>query len=371
MLETNPLLFEVALGMIPGVGSQLTRMLVTYCGTPEEVFKQKKGRLMKIPGIGITTADAILNQKVFMTAEREIELALKHNAKILFYTSPQFPERLKNIPDAPSLLYYKGNANLNTRKSLSIVGTRNATAYGKEMIENIVKDLAHHKDLIIISGLAYGIDIAAHKAALQNQMMTIGVMAAGINIVYPALHKEVANRMTTQGGLITEYRIDCKPEPAKFPARNRIIAGLSDAVLVIEAAEKGGALITAEIANGYNREVFAVPGNIGLKYSEGCNKLIRDHKANIITSSKDLEFFMNWDISAIKTSTLTSIQYEHLDGEAKEVVNFLKSADSILLDDLSWQSQIPLARLASLLLTLEFDGIVKSLPGKKYKLNGK
>ena len=371
MSTTNQQLYEIAIGMIPGVGSQLTRMLISHCGSAESVFKEKKGRLLKIPGIGTSTAEAILTQNVLSLAEKELEHASKLKAKILFYTSREFPERLKNISDAPTLLYFKGNADLNTRKVLSIVGTRNATEYGKEVIGQLVKEFSQHKDLIIVSGLAYGIDIHAHKAALAHNIPTVGVMAAGINVIYPALHKEIARKMIEMGGITTEYRIDCKPEPAKFPARNRIIAGLSDAVLVVEAAERGGALITAEIANGYNREVFAVPGNVGLKYSEGCNKLIRDHKATIITGAADLEHFMNWDVADNSIFTQELTNYSHLDGEAKILVDYLKENDGMQLDELSWKSQIPLARLASLLLNLEFEGIVKSLPGKKYKLTFK
>jgi DNA processing protein len=368
MPNTNQLLYEVAIGMIPGVGPQLTKMLISYCGSPEGVFKEKKGKLLKIPGIGQTTAEAILNQNVLGMAEKEIVLARNLGIQLIFYTSKTYPERLKNIPDAPSLLYYQGNADLNSKKVLSIVGTRNATAYGKDMIEQLVQDFSSHRDLLIISGLAYGIDVYAHKAALNYRVPTVGVMASGINIIYPSLHRDIARKMTETGGIISEYRIYSKPEPARFPARNRIIAGLSDAVLVVEAAQKGGALITAELSNEYNRQVFAIPGNVGMKYSAGCNALIRDNKAHMVTSCADLEYFMNWDALQTKHAQSEQKDFSHLEGEAKEVIAFLEAQESILLDELSWKSQIPLARLASLLLNLEFDGIVKSLPGKKYKL---
>lgn len=369
MTPTDQHLYEVAIGMIPGIGSQLTRQLVSYCGSPESVFKEKKGKLLKVPGIGKACADAIIRQDVLEHAEKEISRAEKLGVQLLFYTSKEYPNRMKGLHDAPALLYYKGNAGLNSGKVISIVGTRNATEYGKEMIEQIVRDLAVHKDLTIVSGLAYGIDVAAHKAALQHQIPTIGIMASGIDIVYPAMHRSVAQKMTECGGLITEYRIASKPEPSRFPARNRIIAGMSDCVLVIEAAERGGALITAEIANGYNKEIFAVPGNLGSKYSEGCNKLIRGHKAHILIAVRDIEYIMNWDAETA-TQKISLPDYSHLEGEAREVVAFLQETESLLLDELSWKSQIPLSRLASLLLNLEFEGIVRSLPGKKYKLQG-
>ena len=368
MLDNNQQLYEVAIGMIPGIGPQLTRMLISYCGSAESVFKEKKGKLLKVPGVGLSTAESILNQNVLSFAEKEIELAEKSGVQIIFYTSKKFPDRLKNLHDTPSILYFKGNADLNSKKVLSIVGTRNASEYGKEILEQFVKDISAYKDLLIVSGLAYGIDIVAHKASLNAGIPTVGVMASGVDIIYPALHKDIAKRMVDHGGVLTEYKLGSKPEPARFPARNRIIAGLSDAVLVVEAAQKGGALITAEIANEYNREVFAMPGNIGLKYSEGCNNLIRDHKAHILTSSKDLEFFLNWTTSEESIPEKIIPSFSHLEGEAMEIVNFLQTIDSILIDELSWKSQIPLTRLASLLLNLEFDGIVKSLPGKKYKL---
>jgi DNA processing protein len=368
MTDTNQLLYEVAIGMIPGIGNRLTKQLVSYCGSAEGVFKEKKGKLLKIPGVGAVAAQSIIQQNIFSEAEQEILMAEKFNTELLFYTSKKYPHRLKNVADAPTLLYYKGNSNLNASKMLAIVGTRNASGYGREMTESIIKELSVHKDLEIISGLAYGIDITAHKACLSHYLPTVAVMASGIDIIYPSVHKSVARKISESGGLITEYRLGSKPDPARFPARNRIIAGLSDAVIVIEAAERGGALITAEIANSYNREVLALPGNINSKYSEGCNILVRDHKAHIFTSVKDMEFLMGWTAASMVSKPNSLPDFSHLEGEALNIVDVLKENDTVLLDDLSWKSQIPLTRLASLLLHLELEGIIKALPGKKYKL---
>lgn len=366
----NNYLYEVAIGLIPGIGSSHTRQLVSYCGSAENIFKEKKGRLKKIPGIGELLASTIINQNILKEAEKQLLLAEKSNTQILFYTHKDYPERLKHIHDTPTLIYYKGNADLNTAKIIGIVGTRNATPYGKEVVEKILVELIPH-NVLVISGLAYGIDITAHKAALLNNQPTIGVMASGIDIIYPSAHKETASRMITSGGLITEYPFGTRPNAPHFPSRNRIIAGLCDAVIVAEAAEKGGALITAEIANSYDREVFAVPGNLGNKYSEGCNKLIRGHKAHIMTTVKDLEYIMNWSAgeTPAKKEASVVIDLSVFNPDEAEVINVIKETNGILIDDLSWKSQIPVSKLASILLNLEFQGVVKSMPGKKFKLN--
>lgn len=362
-------IYEIALGMIPGVGGMLSRQLVSYCGSAEKVFKTPPGKLKRIPGIGKHLCQVITTYDYLTEAEKELERTKKKGISILFYTDKEYPDRLRQIHDSPTLLYFKGNIDLNHPKTVGIVGTRKATEYGKEAVEKIMEALEPHRPLII-SGLAYGIDIAAHKAALKFNLPTIGVMATGLDIIYPSLHKQTASKMEESGGLITEYELGSKPEPSRFPARNRIIAGLSDVLIVVEAAEKGGALITAEIANGYNREVFALPGNVGHTYSEGCNKLIRNHKAHIYTGIEDIEYVMNWSVGETTEKTEKKIIDSDLfSPEEQLVIGLLNNPDGILIDELSWKSNIPLSRLASILLMLEFQGIVKSLPGKKYKLN--
>ncbi len=357
---------QLALNFISGIGSYSIKQLISYCGSAEAVFKTSKSKLLKIPGIGPHAADLIINQKPFEKAESELKRADAEGVKILLYTDKAYPQRLKHINDAPTLLYYKGSADLNTTKVVAIVGTRKATPYGKEFTEHLIEGLKAH-DAIIVSGLAYGIDICAHKASLNASLDTIGVMASGINVVYPAVHREVAQRMIAAGGLLTEHSYDVKPDAHMFPARNRIIAGLADAVVIVEAAKKGGALITAEVANGYNRDVFAVPGNVGETYSEGCNNLIKANKAHLLTGIKDLEYIMNWEPSGETTSK--ALDLSGLEKAELVVIKHLtEHKNGVMIDNLSWQTEMPVNQLASILLNLEFKGFVNSLPGKRFKL---
>jgi len=371
MVDQERLAF-LALHFAPGIGSRLLKQLISYCGSATQVFTTPKGKLLKIPGIGLVTAESIKTKQLFFAAERELEKAEKENVEILFYTDKSFPTRLKSIEDSPAVLYTKGHMNFNFHKTVGIVGTRQATAYGKNLVERIIEDLAPHQTPII-SGLAYGIDIHAHKHALKVGLPTFGVLGSGIDVIYPSAHKETAKKMMNQGGLLTENSFGAKPDAHNFPARNRIIAGLCDALIVIEAAEKGGALITAEIANSYNKDVFAVPGNIGQIYSAGCNFLIKTNKANLFTSVKDLEYIMNWKLeNELSFDSTSTFDYSALPAsEMKVVEQLMKKESPVMIDQLSIESDIPLGTLSSLLLSLEFAGLVISLPGKRYGLVNK
>jgi DNA processing protein len=365
----NEKAYQLALHFTPGIGHYIIKQLISYCGSAEAVFKKSRGQLQKIPGIGPRTIEEIVKSNMPGIAMQELEKAARNGIHILSYTDKDFPKRLKGLHDAPAIIYYKGEADLNNRKCIAIVGTRRATNYGKDFTARFIESIAPHNPLII-SGLAYGIDIAAHRAAYKNGVPTVGIMASGIDIIYPAVHRETAYQMCENGGLISELKISTKPEPMYFPARNRIIAGMADAVVVIEAAKKGGALITAEIGNSYNKDVFAVPGNVGSTYSEGCNNLIKSHKANVLTQYRDIEYIMNWTLDEDKKASTPLIDESLLDNEEKTVVQYMiDKNEGILLDELSWQTQIPLNKLASILLSLEFKGTVNSLPGKKYKLS--
>lgn len=364
---TEERLARIALHFIPGVGDKLIRNLISFCGSAKGVLRATKGKLLKVPGIGPVTADMILKNTPLKLAEAEVARCEKAKAHIILFTDPEFPKRLKQIHDAPTLLYTQGNTDLNTDRVVAVVGTRKATSYGREMTAELIAGLAPYRPLII-SGLAYGIDIQAHKTALDHGLPTVGVMASGINIIYPKAHRTVALSMAESGALITENPFDSKPDPPKFPARNRIIAGMSDLVVVAEASEKGGALITAEIANSYNRDVFAVPGRVGDAYSAGCNTLIKTHKAHLIQSAKDIAYTMNWEVDS-STSPKSKPDMELLDDDERSVVVELETTGSDLtLDTLSWKTRIPLNKLASILLNLEFAGHVVSLPGKRYSL---
>ena len=368
-MEQGRLAF-VALHLVPGIGSLLFKQLISYCGSAENVFTTKKSQLLKIPGIGPITAETILAKETFVAAERELRKSEQEDVKIVFYTDKDFPKRLSAIADAPALLFVKGNLNLNSSKIVAIVGTRQATAYGKACVEEIIDHLVPHQTPII-SGLAYGIDIHAHKHALKTGLPTMAVLGSGLDVVYPHAHKETATKMLNDGGLITEQLFGTKPDAHNFPARNRIIAGLCDALIVIEAAEKGGALITAEIANSYNKDVFAVPGNLGNTYSVGCNFLIKTNKANLFTSVKDLEYIMNWNVDKPDSKSISvSIAESNLSVDEKFILDCLRKREvPIMLDQLSIESEVPLGKLSSLLLSLEFAGLVTSLPGKRYGLS--
>lgn len=364
------ILHRIALGFAPGIGNILAKQLISYCGSATELFKSPKKKLMKIPGIGEKTASAVLTKPAFDMAERVLAQAKQQAVQVLFYTDKDYPNRLKNLHDSPLLLYYKGNANLNADKTVAIVGTRGATAYGKKITEEIMTGLTRHSDMLVISGLAYGIDIAAHRASLRCGLPTVGVLGSGMDVIYPAAHKATAQQMLASGGLLTEYPFGTAPDAPHFPARNRIVAGMADVTIVVEATLKGGALITAKIANEYNRDVMAVPGSLEQPCSEGCNRLIRNNQAHIYTSSTDLEYLMNWqEGGAAKPAKQTDwTNLPDLTGPERSVLQLLQVRHEMLMDDLSWQSQVPVNQLASLLLTLELQGLVKALPGKKFAL---
>lgn len=357
---------RVGITLIPGIGNILAKHLISYCGSAEMVFKTPKNKLLKIPGIGPRVADQVRKGIQLQKAETIVNRCQREGIQILYYTDPQFPSRLLDLYDAPIILYNKGRGDLNPLKSIGIVGTRSATVYGKTMVEEIIRELKYHQPTII-SGLAYGIDYKSHVCALANNLPTIGVIAGGYRNLYPALHKKTALEMEARGSILSEYDPDVVPEAHFFPERNRIIAGLSDVLIVVEAALSGGALITAEYANNYNREVFALPGNIHSKFSEGCNNLIKKHKAHIFTSIQDIEYIMNWPRNEMPAPG-KEINWSDLSFPEKKIIRvFQKAGLEILIDELSWKSQIPINQLASHLLNLEFRGYIKALPGKKFR----
>jgi len=355
-------IYQVALSLLPNVGHITAKNLLNYFGSAENVFQATKSNLLKINGIGVKTAQQIIATKPFKQAQKIIEQAEKYHTKILFYTDKNYPERLRRAKDAPILLFYRGTANLNVRKTLSIVGTRQATSYGKEFTDRFICDLKKD-NLLIISGLAYGIDVQAHRSAIKYGIPNIAVMGTGTDRIYPPAHQKVASQIIQNGGLLTENQFNTTPEALRFPERNRIIAGLADVTLIVEAKSKGGALITANIAESYNREVCAVPGNVHSKTSEGCNNLIKRHKAHLITSTKDLEELMNWDTNQVQPNKNI---LPKLEGKEKLVFEILVQYENIHIDQLSWQTGILSSELAGTLLAMELKGLVKTLPGKHY-----
>ena len=362
------LLHQIALTQIPGVGHINARNLMSYCGSAEQIFSAKFSTLKTIPGIGPKTAEAIRNHAGFKRAETELTFIEKYKIKPLFFTDKQYPSRLKNCADAPIMLYFKGNADLNASKVISIVGTRNATEYGKELCRKLIADLQIHHPLII-SGLAYGIDSIAHKECLKNNIPTVGILGHGLDRMYPALHRDLAGKMLECGGLLTEFISETNPDRENFPKRNRVIAGMSDATIVVEANIKGGALITAEIANSYNRDVFAFPGRVDDEFSSGCNFLIKTNRANLISGVKDLEYLLGWtEIHAQKLKPQLSLLLNLTDTEQK-IVDILKTQDLMEVDELALKTNLQQSKLAVSILGLEMQGIVVALPGKVYRLS--
>ena len=369
MPATNDKLYQIALTLIPKIGDVLVRQLISYCGSAEQAFKTPIPKLLKIPNIGQVIAQNMQNKSVLEKAWKIIQEADKQQVELLFYTDKNYPNRLKQLYDSPVLLYYKGKADLNFQKTVAIVGTRQSTEYGKQTTEHIIQELSSFNPLIV-SGLAYGIDIIAHKSCLKNSVPTIGVMASGIDLIYPSQHKNTSIQIQEMGGILTEQTFGTQPDPRFFPQRNRIIAGMADVTIVVEAAVKGGALITAEYANNYHRDVFAVPGQIGKSFSEGCNKLIKENKAHIYTGIKDIIEALNWDMAGHEKNKnqITETDFSDFTEEESSVMALLHKNKEMHIDDMAWQSQISMAKLSSLLLNLEFQGHIKSLVGKKYRI---
>jgi DNA processing protein len=368
-METDNLRYKIGLTFIPGIGSINSKKLVAYCGGVENVFKASKRTLLNVPGIGKSLSEVVLHQSVLEQADKEIEFLRKHKIQALFYLDNNYPERLKNCPDSPVIIYMKGDTDLNHPKIVSIVGTRNATNYGKASTEQLIRELAERNhNPLIISGLAYGIDITAHRMALKYGLDTIAVLAHGLTTIYPQVHTKTAKEIIRKGALVTEFRHDQKAEMPNFVKRNRVIAGLADVTIVVESSKKGGALITADIANSYNRDVFAIPGRINDTRSEGCNRLIKSNRAALLEKVEDLEYIMNWDTTVPKTDHLQGSLFTQLSAEEKLLVTILKSKGDCFIDDLAIESNLPPSVVSSLLLQLEFSGIIKSMPGKIFRL---
>lgn len=360
--------YKIGITLIPGIGDVLAKNLISYCGSIEGVFKEKKTKLQKIPGIGLVLADAIRNHNVLERAEQEIKFIEKYKISPLFYMDEEYPQRLKHCHDSPVMLYYKGKANLNTIRIVSIVGTRNATLYGKKICQDLVAGLADH-DVLIASGLAYGVDICAHKAALANGLPTIGVLAHGMDKIYPAVHRSIAEKMLANGGLLTEFLSQTQPDRENFPKRNRIVAGMADATIVVESKDEGGSLITADIANSYNRDVFAFPGRVDDEHSVGCNRLIKNNKAALIESAADVIRLMGWEKQKKKQKAAQQkTLFLNLSPEEETVVAILRDKP-ISIDELCFTAKLNMSKVSLLLLNLELTGVVRSLPGKVYSLN--
>lgn len=362
------LTFQIGLTLLDGVGDVLAKNLVAYCGSAEQVFKTSKAQLEKIPGIGTYTSNAIFKSKtVLERAEQELKFIEEKKIETLFFTDKNYPQRLRNCSDSPIMLYYKGNANLNADKIVSVVGTRTPSVYGKLSTEKLIEDLVQ-SGCLIVSGLAYGIDITSHKAALDHGLNTVGVLAHGLDRIYPSVHTQYAERMLSQGGLLTEFLSETNPDKENFPKRNRIVAGMCDALVVVESKRGGGSLITATIANSYNKDIFAFPGKANDVLSEGCNGLIKSHRANLIESAADLLYMMNWNEEVKKKKTSQIPLLLNLSPEEQLIIDAFESKKQLHVDEICYATNFTISKTSAYLLQLEFSNLIKSLPGKIYQL---
>jgi DNA processing protein len=368
-MTDQELIHRIALSMLKGIGPMNARNLVAYCGGVDPIFTDKKlkNTLEKVPGIGPKLIASITDKKVLPAAEKELEYVRKHKLRMLFYLDAEYPKRLRQAEDAPVTLFVKGHANLDETRMVSIVGTRTPTEQGKQLCVELVQGLKE-VNATIVSGLAYGIDIVAHRHALKNGLPTIGCVAHGLDKLYPGDHAVTAKEMVKHGALVSELPSGSPFAPGNFPARNRVIAGLSDCTIVVESGNKGGSLITADIASSYDREVFAFPGRPTDPRSEGCNRLIQQNKAALVNNARDVITLMEW-LPKKKKAPVQAALFTELMPEEQLLLDLIKSKGKISIDDLCVQSKWSQGKVAGLLLNMEFSGVVRSLPGKVYEVN--
>ncbi len=366
MNNEKELLYTLALQRVKGIGNINAKKLIAHIGSAEAVFKEKKSKLIHINGIGEFTIQFLNDAKVLKEAEDEVNYVVKNKVTYNLYTDPTYPERLKQCIDGPLVLFQDGNIHFENQPIISIVGTRNMTSYGRDFIDKMVEEIKPFNP-IIVSGFAYGVDITAHKAAVHQGLQTIGVLAHGIDQIYPKVHKKYVAGVMENGGFYTEFWHDEQPLRENFLQRNRIVAGMSEATIIVESASKGGALVTAEIANSYNREVFAVPGRVSDVYSQGCNTLIRTNKAQLLNSANDLIYYLNWDQPKKSTKVIQPTLFIDLIGDEKIIYDYLQKNGKHDLDTISIENKIPIYKISSALLNLELKGLVRPLPGKLFE----
>ncbi|MEZ4801624.1 MAG: DNA-processing protein DprA [Gelidibacter sp.] len=366
MTETD-LLHLLALQNVAKIGDITAKKLIRHCSSAEAIFKEKKKNLLSIDGIGSTTISDIFGKHHFEAAEKELKFIKDNTIECCYFMDSNYPEKLKHCIDGPILLFQSGNINLQNQRIISIVGTRKITTYGIAFCEQLVEQLAVFNP-VIVSGFAYGTDITAQKAALKYNLQTIGCLAHGLNQIYPGIHKKYVADIEKHGGFMTDFWSSSNPDRENFLKRNRIIAGLSEATIVIESAEKGGSLVTADIANSYNREVFAVPGRITDSQSVGCNNLIKFQKAHMLSTSLDVPYILNWELEQKKKPTIQKQLFVELDGQEKVIYNYLKDNDKQLLDIIAIECQLPIFKVAGILLNMELKGVIRPLPGKLFEV---
>ncbi len=371
-MTENELHFLLALQKVEGVGDIMAKKLLNHCGSAEGIFKSKASQLAAIDGVGKMLLHNLKDKAIFGQAEKELQYIQNNNINVSFFKDEKYPDRLKHCIDSPILLFTAGNINLQQKRIISIVGTRQITPYGIDFCKKLIADLAP-LDPVIVSGYAYGVDIVAHQAAMENNLQTIGVLAHGLNQIYPKSHKKYMSKMEAIGGFMTDFWSSSNPDRENFIKRNRIVAGISEATIVIESADKGGSLITANMANDYNRDVFAVPGRTSDKYSQGCNNLIKTQRAHVLTSAADLIYMLNWDIEMDSKSPNSQKPVQKqlfvtLEPEEQIIFDFLQKNGKEQMDIIALQCDLPIFKLSSLLLSMELKGVTRPLPGKLFEI---
>ncbi len=355
----------LALQQVEGVGDIVAKKLINHCGDAAAVFKTKSAQLAAIDGIGSVLLQKLKDKTIFEKAEKELQFIKSQEIDVLCFQDENYPDRLKHCIDGPVLLFTSGKIDLKNKKIISIVGTRKITSYGMEFCRKLIEDLAP-LDPVIVSGFAYGVDIFAHQLAMEHNLQTIGVVAHGLNQIYPKEHKKYVAKVEQNGGFMTEFWSSSNPEKENFVRRNRIVAGISEATIVIESADRGGSLITANIANDYNRDVFAVPGRTSDKYSQGCNNLIKTQKANLLTSAADLVYILNWDIQN-KAKPVQKQLFVTLENDEQKVYDYLLKNGKELMDIIALRCDFPIYKISGMLLNMELKGVIRPLPGKLFE----
>ena len=364
-MSADELQHLIALTRVPNIGDVHIRSLLQHLGSAQDVFKARRRQLESVPGIGTVRAASIRSNRNLSVAEKELRFIETHRIRALAMGMREYPTRLMNCCDAPVLLFFRGEADLNARRVLSVVGTREPTDYGKEWTSRLMAELAPFGP-IIVSGLAYGIDTVAHRKALRNGLATVGILAHGLDRIYPHSNRPMAREMTEQGGLLTEFLSGTPPDAQNFPRRNRIVAGLCDAVVVVETGEKGGSLITVDIANSYNRDVMALPGRVNDPRSRGCNRLIREHRAQLVSEGRDIVEMLNWDVEPKEGMARQRMLFTELSSTEQAVLNALQVKGPLQTDEIRQLCGLRSAEAATCLLNLEMTGLVRSMPGAKY-----
>jgi DNA processing protein len=359
--------YKLGLSFLFGIGPKKASVLVSKLGSPEAVFTEDPKHIQQLTGISMNVIRQMDRNKALEIADKQLDYIHQHNIQIHFYLDLNYPRRLKQCDDAPLVLYSKGIFDPNPTRSIAVVGTRSSTDYGRGLCEELIQELKG-TDVQVVSGMAFGIDICAHQLCVKQGIQTIGVLGHGLDRIYPRLHKRTADQMLENGGLLTEFIPGTQPDRENFPMRNRIVAGMTDATIVIESKNTGGSLITAELANDYNRDVFAYPGNVGQVYSEGCNELIRANKAHLIMHGKQFLKEMGWQQVNATVSGVQKQWFAELSDEERLIFEFLSGSDGEHIDVICMGLKRPVSSINILLFQLEMKGMIRSLPGKKYTL---